>query len=49
MHLLTLLIQIAAIVTPIVGIVIELRRDLPDDDDRGSRRPTPAWLQRSLS
>jgi len=41
MHFLALMIELAAIVTPIVGIVIELRRDIPDDDDRG-------LLQRSI-
>jgi hypothetical protein len=35
MHFLALMIELAAIVTPIVGIVVELRRDIPDDDDRG--------------
>ena len=35
MHFLALFIEIAAIVTPLVGIVIELRREIPDDDDRG--------------
>jgi hypothetical protein len=51
MDILALLIEIAAIVTPIVGIVVELRRDIPDDDDRGLRRPTHARLplRRSLS
>jgi hypothetical protein len=35
MSLLMFLIQLAAIVTPIFGIVVELRRDLPDDRDGG--------------
>jgi len=38
MHFLALMIELAAIVTPIVGIAIELRRDIPDDDDRGLLR-----------
>jgi hypothetical protein len=35
MHFLAFIIELAAIVTPIVGIVVELRRDISDDDDRG--------------
>jgi hypothetical protein len=35
MHFLALLIQLAAIVTPIVGIVVELRRDISDDEGGG--------------
>jgi hypothetical protein len=35
MHSLALLIEIVALVTPVIGIVIELRREIPDDDDRG--------------
>ena len=35
MHFLAFIIELAAIVTPIVGIAVELRRDISDDDDRG--------------
>jgi hypothetical protein len=48
MHFLALMIELAAIVTPIVGIAIELRRDIPDDDDHGllQRRIDPARRQK---
>jgi hypothetical protein len=39
MDFVAFLIELAAIVTPIVGIVIEWRRPIRDDDDRGTRRP----------
>jgi hypothetical protein len=32
MHFLAFMIELAAIVTPIVGIVVEIRRDISDDD-----------------
>ena len=35
MHILALLIELAAIVTPVVGIVIELRRRITDDEGGG--------------
>jgi hypothetical protein len=35
MHILALLIELAAIITPVVGIVVELRRDIADDEDGG--------------
>ena len=38
MHILAFLIELAAIVTPVVGIVIELRRRISDDDGGGPPR-----------
>ena len=35
MHILAFLIELAAIVTPVVGIVIELRRRISDDEGGG--------------
>ena len=49
MQILALLVQVAAIVTPIVGIVIELRRDIPEDDDRGAGLRQPAHGARALA
>ncbi|HEX2543186.1 MAG TPA: hypothetical protein VHM00_19145 [Caldimonas sp.] len=39
-HVLALAVELAAIATPIVGIVIEWRRK-PDGDDGGHRQPLP--------
>ena len=45
MHFLALLVELAAVVTPVIGIIIELRRDIPDDRDGGSvHQPmVPFW------
>jgi hypothetical protein len=45
MHILALLIELAAIVTPVVGIVVELRRRLPDDDGGGPPQRAGRWHQ----
>ena len=35
MHVLAVVIELAAIVTPVIGIVVELRRDISDDEGGG--------------
>ena len=49
MQFLALAIELAAIVTPVVGILVELRRDVSDDGDNGVLRPSLARLRRSLA
>jgi hypothetical protein len=46
MHVLALVIELAAIVTPVIGIVVELRRDISDEEGGGLRQGglTPAPL-----
>jgi hypothetical protein len=38
MYLLVSFVELAALVTPIAGIIIELRRDIPDDRDGGLKQ-----------
>jgi len=49
MHILAFLIELAAIVTPVVGIVIELRRRISDDDGGGPSHRASPMRQTALS
>jgi len=49
MHILAFLIEFAAIVTPVVGIVIELRRRISDDDGGGPSHRASSMRQAALS
>ena len=49
MHILAFLIELAAIVTPVVGIVIELRRRISDDEGGGPPARARRMRQTALS